>query len=82
MSVVGPRPQIIPEAEKYDSSARRRLRIKPGITGLWQVSGRSELPYSEMIRLDLFYVQNWSMEEDFMIILRTIPAIFRKKGAY
>jgi len=82
MALVGPRPQIISEAKQYDSSARRRLRIKPGITGLWQVSGRSDLSYDEMVRLDLFYVQNWSMEEDFRIILRTIPAILFKKGAY
>ncbi|MCD6413913.1 MAG: sugar transferase [Elusimicrobia bacterium] len=82
MSIVGPRPQIICEAEKYDSSAKRRLRTKPGITGLWQVSGRSDLSYDEMVRLDLYYVQNWSMEEDFRIIIRTVPAIFSKRGAY
>jgi len=82
MSLVGPRPQIICEAKHYDSSAQRRLRIKPGITGLWQVSGRSDLSYDEMVRLDLFYVQNWSVEEDFRIILRTIPAILFRKGAY
>ena len=82
MSVVGPRPQIISEAKHYDDSAKRRLRIKPGITGLWQVSGRSDLSYEEMVRLDIFYVQNWSMEEDFRIILRTIPAVIFGKGAY
>lgn len=82
MSLVGPRPQIISEAKQYDSSALRRLRIKPGITGLWQVSGRSDLSYDEMVRLDLFYVQHWSVEEDFSILLRTIPAMLFKKGAY
>lgn len=82
MSVVGPRPQIISEAEGYDESALRRLRVKPGITGLWQVSGRSDLTYEEMVRLDIFYVQNWSMEEDFRILLRTVPAVFFGKGAY
>ncbi|MEA2081923.1 MAG: sugar transferase [Elusimicrobiota bacterium] len=82
MSIVGPRPQIISEAAGYDSSAKRRLRIKPGITGLWQVSGRSDLSYEEMVRLDIFYVQNWSMEEDFRILLRTVPAVFFGKGAY
>ena len=82
MSIVGPRPQIISEAEGYDLSARRRLRIRPGITGLWQVSGRSDLSYEEMVRLDIFYVQNWSMEEDFRILLRTIPAVLFGKGAY
>jgi len=82
MSIVGPRPQIISEAKGYDLSAKRRLRIKPGITGLWQVSGRSDLAYEEMVRLDIFYVQNWSMEEDFRILLRTVPAVFFGVGAY
>jgi len=82
MSLIGPRPQVLWEAEAYDKEAKRRLRIKPGITGLWQISGRAELPYEEMIKLDLFYVQNWSWELDFMIITKTIPTVLFQKGAY
>ncbi|RLD18418.1 MAG: hypothetical protein DRI36_01415, partial [Caldiserica bacterium] len=82
MSLVGPRPQVLWEAEHYDKEAKRRLRVKPGITGLWQISGRAELPFDEMIKLDLFYVQNWSWELDFMILLKTIPAVLLQKGAY
>lgn len=82
MSLVGPRPQVLWEAAAYDEHAKRRLRIKPGITGLWQVSGRAALSYEEMINLDIFYLENWSLGLDLKILLRTIPAIFAKEGAY
>ncbi len=82
MSMVGPRPQVLWEAAHYDEHAKKRLRIKPGITGLWQVSGRAALSYEEMINLDIFYLENWSLGLDLKILLRTLPAIFEKEGAY
>jgi exopolysaccharide biosynthesis polyprenyl glycosylphosphotransferase len=82
MSLVGPRPQVLWEAEHYDDLATRRLNIPPGITGLWQVEGRSDLSYEEMIKLDLYYLENWSLELDLRILLRTIPAILKGRGAY
>jgi lipopolysaccharide/colanic/teichoic acid biosynthesis glycosyltransferase len=82
MSLVGPRPPLPREVEQYDKSAHRRLLIKPGITGLWQVSGRSDLSWDDAIKLDLYYVENWSMIQDLMILLRTIGAVTNKSGAY
>jgi len=82
MSLVGPRPQVLWEAAHYDEWASRRLKIPPGITGLWQISGRSELSYEEMIKLDLYYLENWSLELDLKILLKTIPAVLTGKGAY
>ena len=82
MSIVGPRPQVLWEAEAYDDTAKRRLRVLPGITGLWQVSGRASLSYEEMIELDIYYIENWSPGLDIKIIFSTIPAVFTKKGAY
>ncbi len=82
MSLVGPRPQVLWEAAAYDEHAKKRLRIMPGITGLWQVSGRAALSYEEMINLDIFYLENWSLGLDLKILLRTLPAIFDKEGAY
>lgn len=82
MSLVGPRPPLPREVEQYDTSAHRRLLIKPGITGLWQVSGRSDLSWDDAIKLDLYYVENWSMIQDLMILLRTIGAVANKSGAY
>lgn len=82
MSLVGPRPQVLWEAAHYDDHAKKRLRIKPGITGLWQVSGRAALSYEEMINLDIFYLENWSLGLDLKILLRTLPAIFAREGAY
>ena len=81
MSVVGPRPPIPYEVEGYDISHRKRLDMKPGITGLWQVSGRNRLPFEEMVRIDLYYIENWSLWLDLKIILLTLPAIFRGDGA-
>lgn len=80
MALVGPRPQVLWEAEQYDSWSRRRLRVLPGLTGLWQVSGRTDLSYEEMIRLDLYYIENWSLELDVKILLRTIPEVLRGSG--
>ncbi len=82
MSVVGPRPPLRAEVEQYDESVGRRLLVKQGITGLWQVSGRSDLSWDDTVRLDLDYVENWSLARDFQIISRTVRAVFRAGGAY
>ncbi|MCG3203806.1 MAG: hypothetical protein KCHDKBKB_00478 [Elusimicrobia bacterium] len=82
MSLVGPRPQVLWEAKHYDEWAKKRLNVLPGITGLWQVSGRAELTYEEMIELDIFYIEHWSPGMDIKILLRTIPAVLFAKGAY
>ena len=82
MSLVGPRPPVPIEVEKYSAWHRKRLRVRPGITGLWQVSGRSELPFEDMVRLDIYYIENWSLWMDFRIILRTIPTVIFGAGAY
>ncbi len=82
MSVVGPRPQVASEIEAYDDHARRRLLVRPGITGLWQVSGRSNLSWDDSIRLDLYYVENWSMMADLLIALKTAKVVFSHDGAY
>jgi len=82
MSLVGPRPQVLWEAAAYDEHAKKRLRVMPGITGLWQVSGRASLSYEEMINLDIYYLENWSLGLDLKILLRTLPAVFAKQGAY
>lgn len=81
MSIVGPRPPIPYEVEYYDLSHRKRLDIKPGITGLWQVSGRNRLTFDEMVKTDLYYIENWSLWLDLKIILLTLPAVFRGDGA-
>jgi exopolysaccharide biosynthesis polyprenyl glycosylphosphotransferase len=77
MSVVGPRPPIPYEVEAYALRHRRRLDMKPGLTGLWQVSGRNRLSFEEMVRLDLYYIENWSLWLDLKIILRTLPVMLR-----
>jgi exopolysaccharide biosynthesis polyprenyl glycosylphosphotransferase len=82
MSVVGPRPPLRREVEAYDCDVLRRLLVKPGITGLWQVSGRSDLSWNEAVRLDLSYVDNWSMTSDLMIIAKTVGAVLQRRGAY
>ena len=81
MSIVGPRPPIPYEVEEYDLWHRKRLDMKPGITGLWQVSGRNRLPFEEMVRIDLYYIENWSVWLDLKIILLTLPAVWRGEGA-
>jgi exopolysaccharide biosynthesis polyprenyl glycosylphosphotransferase len=82
MSLVGPRPPLQREVDNYDSWAHRRLMVKPGITGLWQVSGRSELSWEDSLRLDLFYVENWSLMGDVVILWRTVRAIRSANGAW
>lgn len=82
MSLVGPRPPTVGEVEQYEDWQLGRLRARPGITGLWQVSGRTEVPFHDMVRLDLHYIRNWSFGLDVEIILRTIPAVLTTKGAY
>lgn len=82
MSVVGPRPPLPREADTYDLRTRRRLLVRPGITGLWQVSGRSDLSWDESVRLDLSYVENWSMAGDLVIAMSTVRAVLRASGAY
>jgi exopolysaccharide biosynthesis polyprenyl glycosylphosphotransferase len=82
MSLVGPRPAVPAEAALYGSYVRRRLVVKPGITGLWQVSGRSDLPWDEAVRLDLRYVENWSLALDLQILWKTWSAVFKGSGAY
>jgi exopolysaccharide biosynthesis polyprenyl glycosylphosphotransferase len=82
MSVVGPRPPLRREVEGYDCDVQRRLLVKPGVTGLWQVSGRSDLPWDKAVRLDLSYVDNWSMLGDIAIIAKTMRAVVQRKGAY
>lgn len=82
MSVVGPRPQVRREVHSYDGIMRRRLLVKPGVTGLWQVSGRSDLTPAESVELDLSYVENWSMSLDVGIIVKTVNTVARGDGAY
>ncbi|OZC38993.1 sugar transferase [Rhodococcoides fascians] len=82
MSVVGPRPPLRREVETYNGEVRRRLLVKPGVTGLWQVSGRSDLSWEETVRLDLSYVENWSMVGDLLIIAKTMKAVVGSDGAY
>jgi exopolysaccharide biosynthesis polyprenyl glycosylphosphotransferase len=82
MSLVGPRPPIPAEVEQYEDWQMGRLRAVPGLTGLWQVSGRSEVPFHDMVRLDLHYIRNWSLGLDLEILLRTIPAVLTNRGAY
>ncbi len=82
MSLVGPRPPIPAEVEKYQAWHRKRLEVPPGMTGLWQVSGRSDLTFDEMVLLDLYYVEHWSPWLDITIMLRTIPQVLLGDGAY
>jgi exopolysaccharide biosynthesis polyprenyl glycosylphosphotransferase len=82
MSLVGPRPLILDEDRFVERWARRRLSLRPGITGLWQVLGASDIPFDEMTKLDYLYVTNWSLREDIRLILRTIPSLARGRAAY
>lgn len=82
MSLVGPRPALPQEVSGYDEDAHRRLAVRPGITGLWQVSGRSDLSWEDTVRLDLFYVDNWSFMQDLLILVRTLRAVMASRGAY
>jgi lipopolysaccharide/colanic/teichoic acid biosynthesis glycosyltransferase len=82
MSLVGPRPPLLGEVARYEDDVRRRLLVKPGITGLWQVSGRSDLSWEESVRADLSYVENWHLGLDLRIIARTVGAVLTRSGAY
>jgi len=82
MSLVGPRPPLPAETERYADHVRRRLVVRPGLTGLWQVSGRSDLSWDESVRLDLRYVENWSFALDLLILWKTVSVMFRGSGAY
>ncbi|MFE8886120.1 sugar transferase [Pseudarthrobacter enclensis] len=82
MSLVGPRPPLDREVSAYERHTHRRLLIKPGITGLWQINGRSDLAWDEAVRLDLYYVENWSIAGDLLILWRTFRAVIRPSGAY
>jgi exopolysaccharide biosynthesis polyprenyl glycosylphosphotransferase len=82
MSLVGPRPPLPAEVARYSGDVHRRLMVKPGLTGLWQISGRSNLEWDESVRLDLRYVENWSLAMDFVILWRTVFAVLRREGAY
>jgi lipopolysaccharide/colanic/teichoic acid biosynthesis glycosyltransferase len=82
MSLVGPRPPLPSEVECYEAHVHRRLYLKPGLTGPWQVSGRSDLSWEESVRLDLHYIENWSLIGDLMLLWRTVHVVFHPVGAY
>ena len=82
MSLVGPRPPLASEVAVYETHVHRRFLVRPGITGLWQIGGRSNLSWEESVRLDLYYVENWSMAGDFLILWRTVKAVATRDGAY
>ncbi len=82
MSLVGPRPPLPNEVARYEDWHHDRLVVRPGITGLWQVRGRSQLPFDDYVRLDLYYIENWSVAYDLYILMKTVPAILLRKGAY
>ena len=82
MSLVGPRPPLPTEVAVYESHVHRRLLVKPGVTGLWQVSGRSDLSWEQSVRLDLSYVENWSFMADLAILFRTVGTVLGSSGAY
>jgi lipopolysaccharide/colanic/teichoic acid biosynthesis glycosyltransferase len=82
MSLVGPRPLILEEADLVQDWARKRLELRPGMTGLWQVLGRSDISFVEMTKLDFLYVTSWSLKQDVRLILLTLPSLFRPRRAY
>jgi lipopolysaccharide/colanic/teichoic acid biosynthesis glycosyltransferase len=82
MSLVGPRPPLASEVDQYESHVHRRFLVKPGITGLWQINGRSTLSWEDSVRLDLYYVENWSLTGDFTILWRTAKIVLQRTGAY
>ena len=82
MSLVGPRPSLPDEVAHYEDWQFDRLEVRPGITGLWQVSGRSTLVFADYVRLDLFYIENWSPMYDLYILGRTMPAVLSRRGSY
>ena len=82
MSLVGPRPLLVDEAKQCRGWTQKRLDITPGVTGLWQVLGRSDIPFDEMVKLDYMYVTGWSLSWDVKLLLQTVPAVLEKRGAY
>ena len=82
MSVVGPRPPIAPEVAKYEAWQRRRLSVRPGLTCIWQVSGRADIPFPQQVALDVEYIESRSLWLDIQLLLRTIPAVVLGRGAY
>lgn len=82
MSIVGPRPQVRREVELYEQWQYQRLKVRPGMTGLWQISGRSDIPFDEMCLLDIYYIENWSLALDLQILLQTAPRVLFQRGAY
>jgi undecaprenyl-phosphate galactose phosphotransferase len=82
MSLVGPRPIVQVELERYGDQSASFLALKPGITGLWQISGRSDISYEDRVKLDIYYVENWSLLLDIKILLKTVLVIIRGRGAY
>ena len=81
MSLVGPRPPIPSEVEEYEPWQRMRLSVRPGITGIWQVSGRNKIGFDRWMQMDLTYVRTWSLSKDLVLMLKTIPAVVSMKGA-
>ncbi|MFD0368106.1 sugar transferase [Streptomyces sp. NPDC059071] len=82
MSLVGPRPPLPEECEHYGPRERQRLLVKPGITCVWQVSGRSDIPFAEQVRMDLDYIATWDLRSDIRLLARTVPAVLGRRGAY
>ena len=82
LAIVGPRPPVPREVAQYTLEDRKRLHVKPGLTCLWQIQGRSEIPFKEQVRLDLQYIQSQSLRKDFIIMLKTVPAVLLGRGAY
>jgi len=81
MSLVGPRPHPLDDVDRYETEAFRRLALKPGMTGLWQVQGRSDLPWTKALQLDLYYVERWNLTTDIVLLARTTRAVLRGRGA-
>jgi len=82
MTIVGPRPPLQYEYECYDEWAKQRLKVRPGLTGLWQVSGRSAVSFKEMVHMDIYYIENWSLLLDFNIMLKTVPVMLSGTGGH
>jgi len=82
MSLVGPRPILLGELDEYGSDIAHYYRVRPGITGMWQVSGRSNVTYRRRVQIDSWYVRNWSLWHDLAILCKTIPVVLKRKGAY
>lgn len=82
MSLVGPRPIVLDEVPKYDHDIAHYYRVSPGITGVWQVSGRNDVSYTQRVKMDSWYVRNWSLWHDVTILCKTFPALLKRSGAY